>query len=145
MRQMGVDVALFNQADFRADFARSYPALQLPVVYGTPGQVPLISRDYDAVVATVNFTVEWLTAVARQDNRPVRGYYVQGFEPYIYQPGTPGYNCALKSYTLLPDLVRFTKTQWTHDEVKQHTGAGLPRDWREPEGRSVPAPARQWG
>lgn len=123
MRQMGVEVALFNHVKFRDAFERAYPELQLPVIYGEPERVAHLSHDYDAVVATVNFTVEWLASIPQLDGRPVRGYYVQGFEPYIYQVDTLDYERALRSYTLLPDLVRFTKTQWTHDEVKQHTGA----------------------
>lgn len=123
MQQMGVDVALFNQVDFRVHFERAYPALQLPVVYGRPVQISHLGREYDAVVATVNFTVEWLATIDRQNDRPVRGYYVQGFEPYIYQPNTSDFRRAMESYTLLPDLVRFTKTVWTQAEVKRHTGA----------------------
>jgi len=53
---------------------------------------------------------------------PVRGYYIQGFEPLMYEPGSSDYQVALESYSLLPDLVRFTKTDWTERMVFQNTG-----------------------
>jgi len=37
----------------------------------------------------------------------------------MYQPGTESFQTAWASYTLLPDLVRFTKTEWTRQEVRR--------------------------
>jgi GT2 family glycosyltransferase len=150
MRQMGVEVAFFNLATNRPGFERSYPDFQLPIIYGNPEDIAVVARDFDALIATVNFTAEWLTSVVQRDGRPVRGYYVQGFEPLIYKPGSEDYRRALASYTLFPDLVLFTKTDWTREQVSHHTeaqcalvGVSLDTDLFRPRPQSNPeSPAR---
>jgi GT2 family glycosyltransferase/glycosyltransferase involved in cell wall biosynthesis len=120
MRQMGVEVNLFNLTKYRADFEQAYPKLDLPVTYGTASDLITLAHDYDTVIATHNISVDWLASIVRPSGRPVLGYYVQGFEPYMYASDSAEYKHALKSYTRLPDLVRFTKTEWTRQEVKKH-------------------------
>jgi len=122
LQQMGVDVTFFNLEANRPQFVRSYPALDIPVIFGQVHDVPDLASGFDAAIATVNFTVEWLSSVKQDGDRLVRGYYVQGFEPYIYTPETPDYQKAWASYALLPDLVRFTKTEWTRQQVVRHIG-----------------------
>lgn len=123
MCEMGVDAQIFNMAGFRESFERAYPRLQIPVVYGTWEDLEAIAEGYEAVIASVYFTVERLKPLINLHTHPVLGYYIQGFEPYIYEPGTPKYQLALDSYTLIPGLKLFTKTAWTRDEVHSHTGA----------------------
>jgi O-antigen biosynthesis protein len=123
MRRMGVEICLFNLADHQARFERAYPRLEIPVIYGTYDQLPALSAGFDAVIATFNASVEALVPLTQQEQPPVLGYYIQGFEPYMYTPGTPEYQRALQSYTLIPELRLFTKTDWTRQEVAKHTGA----------------------
>jgi glycosyltransferase involved in cell wall biosynthesis len=75
------------------------------------------------VIATWHESAQWLRPLDTGTGRPVLAYYVQGFEPYIYEANTPDYAAALASYTAVPGLVRFTKTEWTRQEVLRHTGA----------------------
>jgi GT2 family glycosyltransferase/SAM-dependent methyltransferase len=123
MRAMGVDVSIFNKTGFQGSFEAAYPALQVPVVYGEPESLGALAGEYDAVVASVYFTVEWLNFTRRGDANTVLGYYVQGFEPYIYEPDTDKFKQALDSYTLISGLRLFAKTMWTCEEVQKHTGA----------------------
>ncbi len=123
MQKMGVDVNLFNLVEYQRGFERAYPGLDIPVVYGRPGALPHVGQDYDAVIATYNPTVGWLAPLAHRSAKTVMGYYVQGFEPYMYAPGSEEYQAALESYTLLDKLVRFTKTEWTRQVVLEQTRA----------------------
>lgn len=122
MVEMGVDVDLFNLLAYRAGFELAYPDLRLPVRYGEPEDLGALAGKYDAVIATHNASVEWLSALTPQSARPVRGYYVQGFEPYMYPPDSEDFRRALASYSRFDDLIRFTKTEWTRQEVKEHAG-----------------------
>jgi GT2 family glycosyltransferase len=122
MREMGVDVGLFNLVVHHDSCRRAYPDLELPVHFGHVEDLPDLAARFDAVVATANITVEWLASIPRQANAPVRGYYVQDFEPYMYPAGTPGFHQAMASYTAFPDLVRFAKTDWTQHEVESQAG-----------------------
>lgn len=119
MRHMGVDARLFNLTHFRQDFERSYPQLELPVLFGEESHLPLLAQEYDALIATFHASVTWL---AHEGIKAVRGYYIQDFEPYMYSGPSTGRQTAWDSYTLIPDLVRFTKTEWTRQELKSQVG-----------------------
>jgi glycosyltransferase involved in cell wall biosynthesis len=116
MRAMGVEVSIYNLLANRAAFERAYPAMPLPMRYGTLEDLGDVASGYDAVVATFNTSVEWLAPLGDLITPPVRGYYIQGFEPLIYPEHTPDHARALRSYALFDDLVRFTKTEWTRHQ-----------------------------
>jgi hypothetical protein len=122
MEAMGAEVTIHNLPANRAAFERAYPDMPLPTRYVAPEALPEMAADYDAVVATFNTSVEWLAPLGDLPNPPVRGYYVQGYEPLIYPEHTPDYERALRSYALFDDLVRITKTEWTRRQVLAHTG-----------------------
>ncbi|MCB0114919.1 MAG: glycosyltransferase, partial [Caldilineaceae bacterium] len=119
MQRMGVDVALFNLAEKRAAFEDAYPGLDLPVFYGTPLDVSAAAARVDAVVATWHTSVDWLRDLA---DRPIRGYYVQDYEPHFFTPGSPEHRVAVTSYTADPNLRIFTKTGWNRQELLEQVG-----------------------
>jgi len=121
MAGMGVDARVVNLVEFEAAFRRSYPEPDVPVAFVRRHEIPALARAFDAVIATANTSVEWLLPLAAE-TAPVLGYYVQDFEPYFYAPGSAGYDRAIASYTLIPRLVRFTKTEWNAREVEARCG-----------------------
>lgn len=122
MAEMGVDVRVVNIRDFELGFRASYPEPEVPVAFVNPGEIPRLARGFDAVVATANRSVEWLAPLVGRESSPVLGYYIQDFEPYFYPAGSEGYARALASYTLIPGLVRFAKTEWNAREVEKRCG-----------------------
>jgi GT2 family glycosyltransferase/glycosyltransferase involved in cell wall biosynthesis len=123
MLAMGVDVRLLNLERMRHIFELSYPQLELPVHYVTSEtQVPELSRNFDAVVATINFTVNWLSQQPRSMTKTRFGYYIQDFEPWFYLPEAPEYQIAMASYNAIQGLHCFTKTTWNRDVVLKETG-----------------------
>lgn len=128
MIEMGVDVRIFNLVQNRVSFIQSYPNLDIPVTFGEVKDLETFALLFDAVIATVYFTVEWLKTL---DNLNVKkvvlfGYYIQGFEPLIFPNNTDNYYRALKSYTMVSEVIPFTKTDWTKNEVARNTGT-IPR------------------
>jgi len=124
MLSMGIDVKIVNLERYRGGFEKAYPAPEVPIIY-IPREESLaeICQGFDAVIATANYSVSWLATLDKLRKPPIKGYYVQDFEPYFYAPGTKEYFTAWASYTLFPDLVCFTKTEWNRHEVKEKTGA----------------------
>jgi glycosyltransferase involved in cell wall biosynthesis len=121
MAGMGVDARVVNLTEAEALFRRSYPSPAVPVAFVRRKEIPALARSFDAVVATANASVEWLRPLANSAS-PVLGYYVQDFEPYFYPPASAGYRKALESYTLVPRMVLFTKTEWNAREVEAKCG-----------------------
>jgi len=122
LQQMGVKVVFFNQESYRQGFEKSYPDLSLSTIFGEAEDLGLVAQNYDAVIATYNPTVAWLTAIQPKETHPILAYYVQGFEPWMYPQGSQGYKTALDSYTLIEKMLLFTKTEWTQQQVKEATG-----------------------
>lgn len=120
MRNMGVDVNIFNKIEHKSAFLQSYPSIDIPLVFGKVNDLSGISLSYDAVIASANFTVEWLKQL--ENNKTILGYYIQGFEPLIYQKNSLEEKQALASYSMLKDCKGFTKTNWTRKMVFDHTG-----------------------
>ncbi len=123
LRAMGVEVSLLNLPEHRRAFQQSYPELEIPVIYAAQRFLPHLAAGFDAVIATANDSVAWLQALPEAQPQVRLGYYVQGYEPLMYIEGSSNYQTALQSYTFLPKLILFTKTDWTRRQVQDHTGA----------------------
>jgi len=147
MRSMGVDARVVNLRSFENAFRNAYADPGVPVAFASPGDLPALAGGFDAVVATANRSVEWLLPLSGR-GAPVLGYYIQDFEPYFYAEGSAGWAHALASYTLIPGLVRFAKTEWTAREVQARCGVGCllvgpsldTTLFRPQEGKRAPAP-----
>ncbi len=122
MRRMGVEAEIFNLVGHREAFEQNYGASDVPRRYGKREELVDLAGRYEAVVATASGSVEWLAPLAERPGQPVLAYYIQEFEPYMYPPGSQAYQDALASYSQLPNLVCFTKTDWTRQEVQAQTG-----------------------
>lgn len=122
MMRMGVTVALANLSLHRDIFEQGYPDLDVPVIYvDSPDEIGTLGREFDAVIATAFYSVEWLTPLLTAAQVTL-GYYVQDFEPLFFEPGTHNHEQALGSYTRIPGIRMFTKTGWNRDELLRHTG-----------------------
>ncbi len=127
MQAMGVEVALVNWQKFRHDFEASY-RLDIPVLYTTEHAFGEFLRQhagaFDAMVATVFSSIPALAEVATspEGSHLAFGYYIQDFEPYFFAPGSERFHAAWRSYTAVPNLTRFTKTDWLQRELEALVG-----------------------
>lgn len=140
MQAAGIVVGLANLASHRSVFERNYPALELPVIYlDAPADLAKHVAGFDAVVATVFFTVDWVrdalrlaaagasgpsgATAASVSTAPVAGYYIQDCEPLFFEPGSVDHRRALASYHV-EGFRLFCKTAWNAEEVSR---LGVPR------------------
>ena len=122
MQEMGVKVSYFHLENHKESYIQSYPDMALSTIFGKPEDLETASQNFDAVIATYNPTVDWLKPLQSKQPLPLLGYYVQGFEPLMYEQASQRYKSALDSYTSIDDMVVFTKTDWTKQQIKQATG-----------------------
>ncbi|MBI5839230.1 MAG: class I SAM-dependent methyltransferase [Chloroflexi bacterium] len=157
MRSMGVDAQIFNLFQYQDGFFRNYPHLDIPTIAGNIEDIASIGKSFDAVIATINTSVKWLKPL--EASSIVLGYYIQGFEVFMYPEGSEDAQNALNSYTLIDRIKHFTKTKWVQKMVLENTGANSdvigisvntdlfrPRDMRMFDARPVRVVAmiRQW-
>jgi glycosyltransferase involved in cell wall biosynthesis len=125
MQKMGVLVDILNLQGHRSFFERTYPDLPIPRVYlPDPQQADSILLRYDAVIGTLYNSIYWMQNSPGQSTAShyLRAYYVLDYEPDFFPPDSAGYKQAFDSYTLYPDLVRLTKTEWNRQAIKQRVG-----------------------
>ena len=123
MQKMGVKVSILNLARHREGFNRDYPDNTVPVIYvNRESEVSALLPKYDAVIATWCASVDWLGSSDLNNALPIRGYYIQDFEPYFFHKESADFTMAWNSYTRYANLVRFTKTEWTSATVKAEAG-----------------------
>lgn len=124
MIAMGVDARILNLTKLRELFEESYPGLDVPVEYVERMEdFAEAGRRFDAVVATANYSVALLKPLVEGEGcKPVVGYYIQDFEPLFYPQDSLEYRIALDSYTAIPEMRCFTKTEWNRNEVLKATG-----------------------
>jgi len=146
MQAMGVEVYILNFMHHQLEFEQNHPHLTIPIIY-TPNDfdIPRLCQHFDAVIATAYQSVEWLIPLANQPNPPIIGYYIQDFEPYFHVDKVARFKLfwqssglrrrfasyyfrrgvdfrrAWLSYFHIPNMVRFTKTQWNQQEVQRQT------------------------
>jgi O-antigen biosynthesis protein len=101
----------------------NYSHIEIPFIFDKVQNLPKAAASFDAVIASANYSVPWLKQIERSSPKPILGYYVQGFEALMYEKVSKNYQQAVASYTLIEGIKRFTKTQWTRNEVLKHTGA----------------------
>jgi GT2 family glycosyltransferase/glycosyltransferase involved in cell wall biosynthesis len=123
MLHMGVDVRIFNLSDYRTGFLENYPHLDVPAIFGNVNDLPKVASHFDAVVASANYSVEWLLPIQKLSVVPTLGYYVQGYEPLMFPNGSEQAKKAQASYTLVQGCKLFTKTEWNRRMVLDHTSA----------------------
>lgn len=144
MQKMGVDVQFLNFYSQQADFERAYPDNPIPVIYvSQPSEIPQVCQNFDAVIATAYFTVEWLKHL---ENQKIKlAYYIQDFEPYFWIDKPTQYGLFWKSAWIrrrisgyffrknkdfreawlsyfANNMILFTKTTWNQREVFYQTG-----------------------
>lgn len=122
MLDMGVDVGIFNLETNRNEFTSSNPLIEVPVMYGDIRDIPQLAASYDAVIATFNTTVAWMAPARSQNKDLVFGYYVQDFEPMFYPEGSSEYSRAFESYSLIPGMHLFCKTEWVRNQLLNQVG-----------------------
>lgn len=123
MQKMGVDVGVFNLSEYKDGFLQSYKHSSIPFVFDSVARLVDVARNYDAVVASAHYSVPWFKPLEVLQPKLKLGYYIQGFEALMYPEGSREAQIAIDSYTLVKDMIGFTKTQWTKEQIKRYAFA----------------------
>ncbi|MDD5298392.1 MAG: glycosyltransferase [Rhodocyclaceae bacterium] len=121
MQAAGIQVGILNLKRNLVRFENRYSDCGIPLYY-TPSlrNFHAIADDFDALVATANQSVAPLAAFIPTNK--ILGYYVQDYEPFFFPDGSKERDIAFKSYTDVPGIRLFTKTEWTRRTVLSNTG-----------------------
>ena len=129
LKRFGVPVSIAIPARNQQKFIPSYPELAsagIPVgAYASAKALAPLIAGCDLACATTNGSVRHLADaldLLGKNHRPRTAYYVQDYEPLFYQPGSPEWDEARASYTLIPGCTLFAKTRWLCNLVYENHG-----------------------
>ena len=80
-------------------------------------------KNTDIVVCTIFTSVRLVkNALSKIENKPKVAYYAQDYEPLFVHPDNPLWQEAYDSYTLIPNMIDFAKTDWIRNVIKENHG-----------------------
>jgi GT2 family glycosyltransferase len=125
MRPLGVRSHVAVKSEQAALHAANYPSawgrgLFLP--FDTTEHLVRIAGEFDVVVATIYTSMRRLQAITEAHPNILPAYYVQDYEPWFCREGTHERETALATYTVIPDLLLFAKTDWLCAMVQERHG-----------------------
>jgi glycosyltransferase involved in cell wall biosynthesis len=120
MRKMGVDakVAVLPEhlEEFRGDYPNIFGCTDLFVCLDK-GNLVHLAQDASVVIATIFTSVKMLATIKAALPHVKAAYYVQDYEPLFFGEDQNRFHEAAASYDLVPDTLRFAKTDWICREV----------------------------
>lgn len=125
MRRMGIQASVavkYEQVTSFRDMYSEVPGIEDAFVGFDECTILQIADDYDVVVGTIFTSMRLVERIVSVHPYILPAYYVQDYEPFFFEEGSPKWNEARDSYTLVPDALLFAKTQWIVDVVKLHHG-----------------------
>jgi GT2 family glycosyltransferase len=126
MRLLGVDARVAIRAQHRDLFRERYPALaeagDLFYPFASPSYLAAYASSFDVVVGTIFTSMELVKAIVAAHPSVTPAYYVQDYEPWFFDEGTPMRAAAEASYTLVPGTVLFAKTRWLCETIRREHG-----------------------
>ncbi len=105
-------------------YYQRYPAVDPSVFVGFNNVEELVNtaEEYDVVVATIFTSVKLIRRIVERIPRLVPAYYIQDYEPWICRNSESLQREAFDSYGLIPNMIRFAKTDWIRHTVEEKHG-----------------------
>jgi len=121
LNAMNISTQVAVPVRYRDQYEAFYGKIQLDSVYFysvTPELIQL-AKKYDVVVATLFTSVNLLKKMWKADTAFLPAYYIQDYEPWFSSIDFVTKWLALRSYTQVPDMCCFAKTDWICDIVRK--------------------------
>jgi len=123
---MGADVSIAINAGNLTSMQVTYSDMPMVVGkfigYTTVDDLALKISPNSIVIATIFTSVKLVKELMTKVEKIKPAYYVQDYEPLFSPVNTPLWEEAYKSYTLIPDLNLFAKTEWLQNIVFKNHG-----------------------
>jgi GT2 family glycosyltransferase/glycosyltransferase involved in cell wall biosynthesis len=92
------------------------------VGFGDIEELIAVAEGYDVIVATIFTSIKLVSKIVEALPHLVPAYYIQDYEPWICRDNTKLQQEAFDSYRLIPDMIRFAKTDWIRNTVEEKHG-----------------------
>lgn len=123
MRNLGIEVDIINSINYKTGFTQNYPEIAKYVRYFDKRSYDSfinVADKYDVVIATIFTTVKLIQGIKEKCPQIQVGYYIQDYEPYFFDKTEEYFQEAKLSYTRIPGMCLFAKTEWIADTVQKY-------------------------
>lgn len=125
MRRIGIRAKIAVPKNHRHKYIKKYEDIEVveDLFLGFElDELTEISRKFDVIVGTIYTSMKMVKQVVDANPGIQPAYYVQDYEPFFSKPGTPQWQEARDSYTLVPNTILFAKTDWICQKVYEEHG-----------------------
>ncbi|OXY82113.1 glycosyltransferase [Oceanimonas doudoroffii] len=125
MRRIGVRAKIAVPKKHRPKFIKKYEDIDVveDLFLGFEHhELGELSKKFDVIVGTIYTSMKLVKEVVSANPGIQPAYYVQDYEPLFSEPGTPEWQEARDSYTLVPNAILFAKTDWICQKVYEEHG-----------------------
>ena len=124
LNSVGCSARIAVPAKALRNFTACYPSLdgELFVGFRSHAELIEIAADYDLVVATIFTSVPIVAKILEAYPRMKAGYYIQDYEPWICGDDKRLASDAKASYTMIPGIQAFAKTDWICRTIEERHG-----------------------
>jgi GT2 family glycosyltransferase/glycosyltransferase involved in cell wall biosynthesis len=126
LRSMNVNAKIANKLNYKIPFEDNYRSSdEFCVYYKSQDELIRLSQHFDIVVATVFTTIKTLKNIIECHPYIKPAYYIQDYEPLLFRNDHHWYKEAIESYTLIPNINAFAKTNWICKIIKENHGTDV--------------------
>lgn len=122
MRRIGVEAKIAVQKKYRQKYINNYKDIDMVedlfLGYETD-ELKQLSREFDVIIGTIYTSMKLVKEVAEANPDIQPAYYIQDYEPLFSETGSPAWQEARDSYTLVPNAILFAKTDWICQKVHE--------------------------
>jgi len=124
MLEVGVFAQIAVPSKYRDHYLRSYPSVKENVFhfFDFPQDLVEYARNFEVVVATLFTSIKLLKSIYEAVPEILPAYYIQDYEPWFVEADSELEEEAKNSYTTIPDVLCFAKTDWIRETVKRFHG-----------------------
>ena len=126
LRQLGINVKVAvpikHQIDFHLNYSQEFSINKIVFFYYQEKDLLKQVQDFDIVVATIFTSVRLLKNIVQHNPSIIPAYYAQDYEPLFEKLDNSLRQEALNSYTLIPNITIFSKTQWIAKQIEKNHG-----------------------
>lgn len=124
MVKRGVEARIAVYAKHLAEYVEhfaDYPA-EIFVPFKTGDDLAEIGSRFTVVVGTIYTSITLLNDLLVRSPGLLPAYYIQDYEPFFFDEDSEAYKIARESYTAIPEMVCFAKTNWIRRTVLEREG-----------------------
>ena len=124
IREVGAHASVAVPGKATDRYCQRYPNVDPSVFVGFNNveELTTTAEEYDVVVATIFTSVKLIRKIVERVPRLVPAYYIQDYEPWICRNNESLQREAFDSYGLIPNMIRFAKTDWIRHTVEEKHG-----------------------